>query len=162
MSCRNGCICRPRYSELAIGSSIQLQARSQCSTKTPVWKPVEQQMPPWTSPERYKSRRGLSLSNTLRVTKPRHTEGWSEKVLSRKIQLSNHAGYREAISINRGFFRVSRGQEQTPGHFLLTADGFDGKATLHMFEGSNILEGGWVEEGVRGMWVFVSTENNCP
>ena len=45
-----------------------------------------------------------------------------------------------------------RGQEQGPGHFELNGNGFDGRATLHMFEGSNILEGGWVEEGAKGMW----------
>ena len=45
-----------------------------------------------------------------------------------------------------------RGQEQGPGHFELHGNGFDGRATLHMFEGSNILEGGWVEEGAKGMW----------
>lgn len=45
-----------------------------------------------------------------------------------------------------------RGQEQGHGHFLLTGNGFDGKATLHMFEDSNILEGGWVEGGAKGMW----------
>ncbi len=66
------------------------------------------------------------------------------------------------VRIEAGFITVEylqsdetssyRGQEQTPGHFLLTGDGFEGKATLHMFEGSNILEGGWVEEGARGMW----------
>ncbi|WP_339732255.1 hypothetical protein [uncultured Pseudomonas sp.] len=45
-----------------------------------------------------------------------------------------------------------RGQEQGPGHFLLTGHESGGKATLHMFEGSNILEGGWVEGGAKGMW----------
>lgn len=45
-----------------------------------------------------------------------------------------------------------RGQEQGPGHFELHGYGFDGRATLYMFEGSNILEGGWIEEGEKGMW----------
>jgi hypothetical protein len=46
------------------------------------------------------------------------------------------------------------GNERGPGHFELTArkaDG-DGKATLHRFEASNVLEGYWCEGTVRGMW----------
>ena len=46
------------------------------------------------------------------------------------------------------------GNERGPGHFELTvrkADG-DGKATLHRFEASNVLEGYWCEGNVRGMW----------
>lgn len=52
-----------------------------------------------------------------------------------------------------------RGQEQGPGQFELHGNGFDGRATLHMFEGSNILEGGWVEEGQRVCGEFGLAEN---
>ena len=38
------------------------------------------------------------------------------------------------------------------GHFELNGSGFDGKATLHMFPGSSVLEGWWREEGYEGMW----------
>lgn len=48
-----------------------------------------------------------------------------------------------------------RGQEKGPGHYELQAEGFVGRATLHRFEDSNVLEGTWVEEGVRGMWRIV-------
>jgi len=48
-----------------------------------------------------------------------------------------------------------RGQAKGPGHYELQAEGFDGRATLHRFEGSNVLEGTWVEDGVRGMWRIV-------
>ncbi len=44
------------------------------------------------------------------------------------------------------------GTEIGAGHYKLTADGFDGAATLHCFEGSNILEGFWIEDRRQGMW----------
>jgi hypothetical protein len=46
------------------------------------------------------------------------------------------------------------GVERGPGHFELTARkaNGDGKATLHQFEASNVLEGYWCEGIVRGMW----------
>lgn len=44
------------------------------------------------------------------------------------------------------------GAERGSGHFELEGVGFTGKASLHMFSGSVILEGGWIEEGYRGMW----------
>ena len=44
------------------------------------------------------------------------------------------------------------GEENGEGHFVLNGVGFDGRASLHMFHGSSLLEGSWVEEGYRGMW----------
>jgi len=46
------------------------------------------------------------------------------------------------------------GNERGPGHSELSArnaDG-DGRATLHRFEGSKVLEEYWCEGNVRGMW----------
>lgn len=43
---------------------------------------------------------------------------------------------------------VMRGQ----GHFELRSHEVNGRATLHMFEGSQILEGYWEEDGYRGFW----------
>ena len=45
-----------------------------------------------------------------------------------------------------------RGKERSPGHFELFSDAVNGKATLHMFPGSKLLEGSWIEDGARGMW----------
>ena len=44
------------------------------------------------------------------------------------------------------------GQEIGEGHFSLVCPEHSGKASLHMFEGSEILEGSWVEDSYRGMW----------
>lgn len=44
------------------------------------------------------------------------------------------------------------GTEIGAGHYKLSADGFDGSATLHCFEGSTILEGFWIEDRRQGMW----------
>lgn len=48
-----------------------------------------------------------------------------------------------------------RGQAKRLEHYELQAEGFDGRATLHRFEGSNVLEGTWVEDGIRGIWRIV-------
>lgn len=44
------------------------------------------------------------------------------------------------------------GTEEGQGHFHLKAPEVNGKATLHSFDGSEVLEGFWVENGERGMW----------
>ena len=44
------------------------------------------------------------------------------------------------------------GREIGKGHFSLECPEHSGKASLHMFEGSEILEGSWVESSYRGMW----------
>jgi hypothetical protein len=45
-----------------------------------------------------------------------------------------------------------KGEGKGPGHFALESLERNGKATLHMFEGSTILEGFWIEEGWKGFW----------
>jgi hypothetical protein len=45
-----------------------------------------------------------------------------------------------------------RGKNTGDGHFELTAPDVEGRASLHMFPGSNVLEGSWVEGRQRGMW----------
>lgn len=47
---------------------------------------------------------------------------------------------------------IYKGKSQGAGHFQLTAPERNAKATLHMFEGSKILEGFWIEEGYKGFW----------
>lgn len=47
---------------------------------------------------------------------------------------------------------IYKGHEKGTGHYELHAVGFDGRATLHTFDGSALLEGGWTEEGAKGMW----------
>lgn len=48
--------------------------------------------------------------------------------------------------------RQYRGIARGEGHFELAGVGFAGKASLHRFSDSVILEGSWIEEGYRGMW----------
>jgi len=48
-----------------------------------------------------------------------------------------------------------RGQAKGPGHYELQTEGFGGRATLHRFEDSNVMEGTCVEDGVRGKWRIV-------
>lgn len=49
-------------------------------------------------------------------------------------------------------YTVYKGQEQGKGHYLLESDEPFGRGSLHRFEGSQILEGYWEEEGSKGMW----------
>lgn len=44
------------------------------------------------------------------------------------------------------------GKEIGDGHFSLVCPEKSGKASLHMFPESEILEGSWTEDGWRGMW----------
>lgn len=44
------------------------------------------------------------------------------------------------------------GKSLGAGHYILDAADGDGRATLHMFEGSRILEGFWLEDDYRGFW----------
>ncbi|WP_139826127.1 hypothetical protein [Derxia lacustris] len=48
--------------------------------------------------------------------------------------------------------RQYRGKNNGDGHFELHSHELHGKASLHMFPGSSILEGSWVEGSYRGMW----------
>ncbi len=44
------------------------------------------------------------------------------------------------------------GKNDGSGHFELHLKDGDGRATLHRFPDSLVLEGSWVENGQRGMW----------
>lgn len=48
-----------------------------------------------------------------------------------------------------------KGQAKGQGHYELRGVGFEGRATLHCFEGSKVYEGFWIEEQRRGMWRIV-------
>lgn len=50
-------------------------------------------------------------------------------------------GLRQYVGVNDG-----------SGHFELSMEGDDGRATLHWLRNSNLLEGSWTENGERGMW----------
>ena len=55
------------------------------------------------------------------------------------------------------------GKNNGYGHFELRDDQVDGRASLHMFPGSKILEGYWSEQGLRGMWrITLSDERAQP
>lgn len=58
-----------------------------------------------------------------------------------------------------GEYNVYIGREISSGHFELACPALAGKATLHRFPGSQILEGFWHEEGVRGAWKIRLHEN---
>lgn len=45
-----------------------------------------------------------------------------------------------------------QGKNHGNGHFELSAPEIGGKASLHMFPNSLILEGYWIEDSYRGMW----------
>ena len=47
---------------------------------------------------------------------------------------------------------VYQGPEIEPGHFRLTSDAVKGRATLHRFSDSDVLDGWWLESGYEGMW----------
>jgi hypothetical protein len=95
------------------------------------------------------------------------TEGWVEATYDalffdastphtdRTCQVLLHGGHIKVRYVDDDGNPVQYvGTENGPGHFELTAlmaDG-DGKATLHKFERSNVLEGYWCEGAIRGMW----------
>ena len=51
-----------------------------------------------------------------------------------------------------GNMREYSGGEMGVGHYVLACPEVNGKATLHQFADSKIMEGSWVESGTRGMW----------
>lgn len=53
---------------------------------------------------------------------------------------------------DNGEIRQYRGPDRGNGHFELEAIDINGRASLHMFPGSVILEGSWIEASYRGMW----------
>lgn len=55
------------------------------------------------------------------------------------------------------------GHNDGTGHYHLNLRDGDGRATLHQFPGSRLLEGSWIEDGARGMWrieIGSSTEDS--
>jgi len=67
-----------------------------------------------------------------------------------EVKLGNHE---IIISYAEGNgFGMYKGKELSPGHFSLEYPEKNGKASLHMFSDSKILEGFWVEDGARGFW----------
>ncbi len=50
-----------------------------------------------------------------------------------------------------GFINYT-GKEIGEGHFQLSCASNGGSASLHCFKGSKILEGFWIEDGVKGFW----------
>ncbi|MBW1796092.1 MAG: hypothetical protein JRJ38_16990 [Deltaproteobacteria bacterium] len=63
---------------------------------------------------------------------------------------------RQEIAISYGISKENqvtyRGQEDGKGHYHLKADTVHGRASLHTFHDSTVLEGYWVEDGYEGMW----------
>lgn len=53
---------------------------------------------------------------------------------------------------DEGRFYHYTGNEKGEGHYQLHCAENNGKATLHRFAESTILEGFWRESGVHGMW----------
>jgi hypothetical protein len=53
---------------------------------------------------------------------------------------------------------VYKGANPGNGHFELEAPERDGHTTLHQLPGNEILEGFWVENGMRGMWAIFLDE----
>lgn len=53
---------------------------------------------------------------------------------------------------------VYRGANNGDGHFELSAPERSGSATLHRLPDSDVLEGAWIEDGVRGMWAIFLDE----
>lgn len=47
-----------------------------------------------------------------------------------------------------------RGINNKNGHFELYSHEVNGNASLHMSPGELVLEGSWIENGLRGMWLI--------
>jgi hypothetical protein len=47
---------------------------------------------------------------------------------------------------------IWQGTEHGSGHYELTLEAGQGRASLHRFEKSTFLEGWWKEQGEEGMW----------
>ena len=57
-----------------------------------------------------------------------------------------------SYSDGEGNWTTYSGKETGAGHYSLTSKTVNGKATLHRFPRSKILEGWWTEDGYAGMW----------
>lgn len=49
-------------------------------------------------------------------------------------------------------YTVYSGNESGDGHYVLECEEVQGRASLHRFPSSSILEGYWEENGLKGMW----------
>ena len=56
------------------------------------------------------------------------------------------------INEDESGYDLYKGQEIADGHFKLFCEEKQGKATLHLVENENVLEGFWVEGGNQGFW----------
>ncbi len=72
--------------------------------------------------------------------------------LNDSCQVKFEAGAITVEYMSAGESITYQGHEKGPGHYELHAVGFDGRATLHTFDGSALLEGSWTEESAKGMW----------
>ncbi len=52
------------------------------------------------------------------------------------------------------------GHSEGEGHYLLACPSVEGEATLHRFREGKILEGSWVENGIRGLWRLTLINNS--
>ena len=71
------------------------------------------------------------------------------------VQLGDHNGQVEVIyedEANDDSFVTYEGMEQGEGHYLLERESLDGRASLHRFSDSLILEGYWETGETSGMW----------
>ena len=90
----------------------------------------------------------MEIYNHCTMTTLYHSEDPSENG-SRVVKLDKD---RILVEYEDGGQVQYEGKGNGEGHFELNGVGFHGRASLHMFPGSSVLEGTWVEEGYHGMW----------
>jgi hypothetical protein len=72
-----------------------------------------------------------------------------------EVRLGDHNGQVEVTYEDEAMDDSSvsyEGQEQGEGHYLLECESLDGRASLHRFSDSLILEGFWKTTEASGMW----------
>ena len=72
-----------------------------------------------------------------------------------EVRLGDHNGQFEVTYEDEAMDDSSvsyEGQEQGEGHYLLECESLDGRASLHRFSDSLILEGFWETAEASGMW----------
>ena len=67
------------------------------------------------------------------------------------VKITQEAILVEYIDEDDGLIQY-KGKNNGDGHFQLVSEKVRGRATLHRFAESTLLEGSWVEDGERGMW----------
>ena len=50
--------------------------------------------------------------------------------------------------------RMYIGRAAEPGHYVVENEAVGGKGTFHRFNRSLKLEGSWIEDNTRGMWIL--------